>query len=202
VLIDLGNGAHRLHRALRSRVLRHLGGFRSCGAASIDPGVRIDNPGGMALGDGVLLLRGTWLYCIPTPGGTPDLVLGDRTYVGFHSHITCARKVRLGAGCLLSNGVYVSDNLHGYQDVTRDPILQPLRLGEIDIGDGTWLGEHAAVFGTVRLGRHCVVGANSVVSDMEAPDFSVLVGAPARIVKRLDPESGEWRATEADGRFR
>jgi acetyltransferase-like isoleucine patch superfamily enzyme len=194
------NAAHRVRRVLRSRLLRHLGGFRSCGRASFDPGVRFDNPGAMRIGDGVLVLRGTWLYAIPGHAEEgPDLVLGDGTYVGFHSHITCARRVRIGRDCLLSNGVYVSDNLHGYEDLAKAPLAQPLRVGAVEIGDGTWLGEHAAVFGTVRIGRHCVIGANSVVTDCEIPDHAVAVGAPARVVRRYDAESGRWRRTRPDG---
>lgn len=203
MLIDLGNRLARVRRALRSRVLRRLGGFASCGRASIDPGVRIDNPGGMRIGDGVLLLRGTWLYCIPGAPGepAPELVLGERTYVGFGCHLTCARRVHLGPGCLLGNGVYIADNQHRFEDVGRAPLEQGLRVGEVEVGEGTWIGEHAAIFGTVHLGRHCVVGAGAVVTDRDFPDYCVIVGAPARIVKRFDPAAREWRRTDPDGGF-
>lgn len=202
MLIAALNAGHRLRRYAWSRLLRYAGGFRSCGRASFDPGVRIDNPGGMTIGDGVLVLRGAWLYCIQgSSAEPPDLVLGEGTYVGFHAHLTCARRVHLGRDCLLGNGVYISDNQHGYEDVRIAPIRQPLRVGSVEIGEGTWVGEHAAIFGTVRLGRHCVVGANSVVSDAEFPDYCVIVGAPARVVKRFDVESGTWRRTDPQGQF-
>jgi acetyltransferase-like isoleucine patch superfamily enzyme len=202
MLIAALNGGHRLRRYAWSRLLRHAGGFRSCGRASFDPGVRIDNPGGMTIGDGVLVLRGAWLYCIPGASAEPpDLVIGAGTYVGFNSHLTCARRVHLGPDCLLGNGVYISDNQHGYRDVRTAPIRQPLTVGSVEIGDGTWVGDHAAIFGTVRLGRHCVVGANSVVTGGDFPDFCVLVGAPARVVKRFDAESSLWRRTDGAGGF-
>ena len=202
MLIAALNAGHRLRRYAWSRLLRSAGGFRSCGRASFDPGVRIDNPGGMSIGDGVLVLRGAWLYCIPgSAAETPDLVLGAGTYVGFNAHLTCARRVHFGRDCLLGNGVYISDNQHGYEDVRTAPLAQPLRVGSVEIGEGTWVGEHAAIFGTVRLGRHCVVGANSVVRDAEFPDYCVIVGAPARVVKRFDVESGGWRRTDATGGF-
>jgi len=62
-------------------------------------------------------------------------------------------------------------------------------VGRVSIGEGTWIGEHAAIFGDVRIGLHCVVGANSVVTDADVPDYCVVVGAPARIVKRYEPAS-------------
>jgi acetyltransferase-like isoleucine patch superfamily enzyme len=202
MLIAELNGIHRVRRYVWSRLLRYGGGFRWCGRASFDPGVRIDNPGGMTIGDGVLVLRGTWLYCIPGASpDPPDLVIGEGTYVGFNSHLTCARRLHLGRDCLLGNGVYIADNRHGYEDVRTAPVRQPLGVGSVEIGDGTWLGEHAAVFGSVRLGRHCVVGANSVVTDGDFPDYCVIVGAPARVVKRFDVESALWRRTDPEGRF-
>jgi UDP-3-O-[3-hydroxymyristoyl] glucosamine N-acyltransferase len=202
MLIGLANGIHRLRRIAWSRLLRYTGGFRSCGRASFDPGVRFDNPKWMRIGDGVLLLRGTWLYCIPGHAAEPpDLLIGDGTYVGFNGHLTCARRVHLGRDCLLGNGVYISDNLHGYADVSVPPIQQPLTVGTVEIGEATWIGEHAAIFGTVRIGRHCVVGANAVVSDAEFPDHCVIVGAPARVVKRYDVGAGRWRPTDGQGNF-
>lgn len=64
-------------------------------------------------------------------------------------------------------------------------------LSGVHIGDGSWIGCHCAIVGDVHIGRHCVVGANSVVT-RNVPDFCVVAGAPARIVKRFDLETGEW----------
>ena len=43
----------------------------------------------------------------------------------------------------------------------------------------------------VRVGRHCVIGANSVVLK-DIPDFSVAVGVPARVIKRYDAPHDGW----------
>lgn len=40
------------------------------------------------------------------------------------------------------------------------------------------------IAGTVEIGKHCVIGANSVVTH-DVPDYSVAVGCPAKIVKRI-----------------
>jgi lipopolysaccharide O-acetyltransferase len=60
-------------------------------------------------------------------------------------------------------------------------IWYPQRTGPVRIGRGSWLGERVAVLRGADIGRHCIVGANSVVKG-EIPDFSVAVGAPARVV--------------------
>ena len=49
------------------------------------------------------------------------------------------------------------------------------------IGRGTWLAERVAVLRGSSIGRCCIVGANSVVRG-ELPDYSIAVGAPARVV--------------------
>ena len=53
--------------------------------------------------------------------------------------------------------------------------------------------------GTI-LGKQCIVGANSVVRGT-FPDYCVIVGAPARIVKRYDEPSKQWRKTDSKGKF-
>ncbi len=51
----------------------------------------------------------------------------------------------------------------------------------VSIGQGTWIGERATVLKGSSIGRHCAIGANSVVRG-HIPDFSVAVGSPARVV--------------------
>ena len=74
------------------------------------------------------------------------------------------------------------------------------QLGDVEIGEGTWLGQNVCVLGA-KIGRQCVVGANSVVTTF-IPDHCVAVGAPAIIIRRFHAETGEWRSTNSDGSFR
>jgi abequosyltransferase len=45
--------------------------------------------------------------------------------------------------------------------------------------------------GNVNVGKHCVIGANSVVNK-DVPDYCVAVGNPAIVVKTLDVKTGQW----------
>ncbi|MDE2607084.1 MAG: gamma carbonic anhydrase family protein [Burkholderiales bacterium] len=57
------------------------------------------------------------------------------------------------------------------------------------IGEGTLVGIQAVVLNHVKIGRNCVVGAGSVVTEgKEFPDNSLIVGAPARVVRTFDAE--------------
>lgn len=62
---------------------------------------------------------------------------------------------------------------------------------ETKIGDGCFIGYGAAIQSGTKLGKHCVVGTNSVVRG-EFPDYSVIVGSPARVVKQYNIRTGIW----------
>jgi acetyltransferase-like isoleucine patch superfamily enzyme len=66
-----------------------------------------------------------------------------------------------------------------------------LKISPVEIGDESWIGENSVILPGVRIGRHCIIGANSVVNK-DVPDFSVAAGQPAVIIKRYDYVSKEW----------
>jgi acetyltransferase-like isoleucine patch superfamily enzyme len=85
--------------------------------------------------------------------------------------------------------VYITDQNHGYEDITRPISQQTQPERAVVIGDGSWLGYGAVVLPGVTIGKHCVIGANSVVTS-DIPDFSVAVGVPARVIRRYDATAG------------
>jgi len=55
------------------------------------------------------------------------------------------------------------------------------------IGDGSLIGIQAVVLNGAKIGRHCLVGAGAVVTEgKEFPDGSLILGAPAKVVRALD----------------
>lgn len=47
------------------------------------------------------------------------------------------------------------------------------------------------VIGQIKIGKHCIIGANSVVNS-DIPDYCVAVGSPARVIKKYDFSLGRW----------
>lgn len=153
----------------------------------------IEGIGNISLGDDVYVGYRTTLAAVPLTG-SPDcaLEIGSGTSLGSYNHVYATRRVTIGANVLTANGVYISDNQHGFEDVALPIKQQPIRqMPAVSIGDGTWLGHNACVIG-VSIGRNCVVGANSVVTH-DVPDYCVVAGAPARVIRRYDPAAGTWR---------
>ena len=58
-------------------------------------------------------------------------------------------------------------------------------------GHGTWIGAGAKIIGKVNIGRNCVIGAHTIVFK-DVPDYCVVVGAPARIIKQYDIINKNW----------
>ena len=46
-----------------------------------------------------------------------------------------------------------------------------------------------------KIGKHCVIGANSVVTK-DIPDYCIAVGIPAKVIKRYDFEKKQWIKNE------
>ena len=123
------------------------------------------------------------------------IVVGARSDIGERNRID--GDVVIGEAVLFGPDNYISSEDHRFEDICVPVMDQgchsPRKNGhsELSIGDGSWVGCHCAIVGDVHIGRHCVVGANSVVT-RDVPDYCVVAGVPARIVKRFDPEAGEW----------
>ncbi len=161
----------------------------------------VEGAGNISLGDDVYVAYKSFLAAVPHTGQPQcTLEIGAGSRIGRFNHIYATQRVVLGAHVLTANGVYISDNLHDYRNPELPILQQPIRQnGVVEIGAGSWLGHNACVLGA-RIGRHCVVGANAVVTH-DVPDHCVVVGAPARIVKRYDAQTGQWRKTQPDGSF-
>ncbi len=152
---------------------------------------RADGKKSISIGDYTFIQRGTWLYSCGIEGVPSNLTIGGRCVFGYNNHITAVRSVSIGDSVLTANNVYISDNVHGYEDVGTPIINQPLVFKKaVKIGSGTWLGENVCVIGA-SVGQNCVVGANSVVT-RDIPDFCVAVGAPAKVIKQFNQQTKSW----------
>ena len=152
---------------------------------------RLDGAEGIEVGGRTLLQRGGWLYCRGIEGQPASLTIGAGCVFGYNNHITAVRKVLIGDQVLTANNVYISDNIHGYEDITTPIMYQPVQFKQVvSIGAGSWIGENACIIGA-SIGRNCVIGANAVVTH-DIPDFSVAVGIPARVIRQFDAERHAW----------
>lgn len=147
------------------------------------------------IGSNSTINAGSWLECVPAYGGTkynPRLDIGNGTYVGHRAHIIACSHMRIGDNVVIADNVYISDNLHGFEDVSMPILGQPLvNSGRVIIEDEVWLGERVCVLPNVTIGKHSVIGANSVVTK-DIPPYCIAVGVPAKVIKRYDFNTKKW----------
>ena len=128
------------------------------------------------------------------------LIIGNHVAIGRFSQIYALQSIIIEDGVLMAENTLISDNTHTFTDITtpvRDQDIKP--LGNVVIGSGTWIGRNVVVNGC-KIGRNCIIGAYTFLKK-DIPDYCVVVGNPARIVKRYNPQSGQWEKTDKDGNF-
>jgi acetyltransferase-like isoleucine patch superfamily enzyme len=106
-------------------------------------------------------------------------------------HLVCGESITIGRRVAVTENVGIFDIWHPYDDLTMAIVDQPLRTAPVSVGDETLIGMGAVIQPGVSIGKHCVIGANSVVTK-DVPNYSIAVGAPARVVKRFDNAQKAW----------
>jgi len=117
-------------------------------------------------------------------GGDGDVEIGPQSYLNSGVVIYSGNGVRIGRGVLIAANTTLAPTNHEYREKDRSIIDQrfmPSR-GGIDIGDDCWIGANCVLLDGTRLGAGTVVGAGTVIKG-HWPDYAVIAGSPARIIK-------------------
>lgn len=113
------------------------------------------------------------VYGLSVPPG----VFGRGLSIAHIGNIVVNDKARVGQNCRLHSGTNIGEH----------------KGSAPKIEDNVYIGPGAVLFGDIRVGQGCVVGANSVVT-MDCPPNVVVAGAPARVVREvgLDTPMPDW----------
>jgi virginiamycin A acetyltransferase len=114
----------------------------------------------------------------------PTAEIGRNVYVGVYGclgDVTLEEDVLLGSHVSIING----GGQHGIDRLDLPIREQPGVFPRVTIGRDSWIGDRSIVLADV--GRHCVIGAGSVVSK-PIPDYAIAVGNPARVIRFRDQD--------------
>lgn len=111
---------------------------------------------------------------------------GITIHSAVEGRVTIGNKVIVAGHCYLGGGQYHTDRV----DV---PIVDQGHIHgqNLVIGDNVWIGAGAVVVSGVTVGRDAIIAAGAVVTK-DVPDFAVVAGVPARVLKvRTQSEAQE-----------
>jgi acetyltransferase-like isoleucine patch superfamily enzyme len=123
----------------------------------------------------------------------PVVRIGDRCLLGRGSAVVGHLSIEIDDDVWTGHNVYITDQNHGYADLAVPISSQAMPERPVRIGAGSWLGHGTVVLPGATIGRHVVIGANSVVRG-EIPPYCVAAGNPARVVRRMTHADGESSA--------
>jgi acetyltransferase-like isoleucine patch superfamily enzyme len=106
-----------------------------------------------------------------------DVVLGDR--------VTVKSGVQLWDGVRLGDDVFVGPNVTFANDKFPRSRAYPDQFPETVVETGASLGANCTILPGLRVGRHAMIGAGSVVTS-NVPPFAIVAGNPARITAYVD----------------
>jgi carbonic anhydrase/acetyltransferase-like protein (isoleucine patch superfamily) len=113
-------------------------------------------------------------------GDNEWIELGERSQIQDNAtlHTDPGFPLTIGANCVIGHNVI----LHG-----------------CTVGDESLIGMGAMMLNGAKVGRNCLVGAGAMITEgKDFPDNSLVVGAPARVIRTLDDKTAEMIRAGAD----
>lgn len=130
--------------------------------------------------------------------------IGDGSYLSAPIYGAAFDKIVIGKGVYINSnllamargGITIEDDVQIAANVqlvsnNHDPYdRQILTCKPILIRKGAWIGAGATILAGVTVGKYAIVGAASVVTH-DVGDYEVVVGSPAKVIRKLDGERFE-----------
>lgn len=113
-----------------------------------------------------------------------NIRLGHRFYSNFNLTILDCALVTIGDRVMFGPNVSILTATHETEVQSRRDDVEYAR--PVTIGDDCWIGGHVVILPGVTIGEGCTVAASSVVTK-DIPAWSVAMGTPARVVRKVTP---------------
>lgn len=182
----------RIYSIIQSKL-----GFKKFGKGSVIKfPYRIWNKGNIEIGENVFIVENSFLAVSKEfweQKFKPVVKIGNNVQIGGNFILGCINSVIIEDNVVIADRVFVSDHIHEYEDIKTPILSQKLKSkGKILIKSGAFLGVNSVIMSGVTVGKNSVVGASSVVTK-SVPDYTVVAGNPAKVIKKYDFKKKTWR---------
>ena len=117
-----------------------------------------------------------------TAGGY--LSIGDNTSFNVGCVVTCRHRVTIGKNISFGPNVLIYDHDH-IMEAETGPKGPGFHLGEVEIGDNTWIGAGTIILRDTHIGKNCMIAAGSVVKGV-VPDYTRLIQKRVNTYKGME----------------
>lgn len=132
---------------------------------------------------------GQGVFVAPSADVIGRVVLGDEVSIWFNAVLRGDTDlIEIGAGSNVQDNAVLHTDPGIVARIGRDVTIGHCAMVHgCTVGDNSLIGINAVVLNGVRIGKNCLIGANALVPEgMEIPDNSLVLGTPAKVVRRLD----------------
>ena len=109
----------------------------------------------------------------------------ERMKIGNNVYINGNCLAMARGGITIEDDVLIAGNVQLLSNNHDEYKRQVLTCEEIVIKKGAWIGAGASILPGVTVGKYAIVGAGAIVTK-DVPDYAVVVGSPAKVIKTLD----------------
>ncbi len=148
----------------------------------------------------------------------PDATIGENCNLG--------QNVCVGRGVKIGNDVKIQNNVSVYEGVTledgvfcgpscvftnvinpRSTVSRKHEFKDTLVKEGATIGANATIVCGITLGKHCLIGAGSVITK-DVPDYALVTGVPGKVTGwmcecgvKLDVDSEEISCSECSKKY-
>jgi len=109
--------------------------------------------------------------------------IGDFSGININSWISGGGGLTIGKYVLMGPNVIIHSANHNFSRIDIPIMKQGHTFKKVEIGDDVWIGAGSIILPGVTIRKGCVVAAGSVVTK-SFPEYSVIAGVPAKIIKK------------------
>ena len=128
-----------------------------------------------------------------------NISIGDNVWIGKGADFDGAGGITIGNGVIFAPNVVIYSRTHNFNSLELKalPFDNIMLISPVVIKDYVWIGRMVIILPGVTIGKGAIIGAGAVISK-DVPDYAVVVGNPAKIVKYRDKDIFEKLYSEKE----